>query len=259
METRIADYPPATTEPSRRELLNIARWLQENRRTAYLVGGWAVYYYTKPGARPHGKVEVAAVENRFEDPYGFQALGSKDIDLVFKNKRDREEFEQEYCRKNSYYKPRIPEPRQLVKHAENVEILLDTDLLSNSWKVGKTRFEWKILEGRSANLELEAGLSVLAPKKELLLLLKCVALVERTGRRRQPNQDLRYLDSKIWKDANDVLALHDTGVNAERLSSLAKETGLAGILSEAKQILAANYENYGFSQYASGRKFVETE
>ncbi len=257
MATRIVDYDPSITEPSRLELVSIARWLKDNSKTVYLVGGWAVYYHTKASERPPGKFGEAIFDkSKFDDPLGFAALGSKDIDLIFETKAAKEEFEEKYCRQNGYRKSG-PTPKELVKHIGKIGVILDPDLLSNFWNVRKTKVGWKDLVGHHAKLELDDDASILAPTKELLLLYKCIALVERTDDRGKPNQNVVRLDSKIWKDANDILALHDTGINAEALESLAKDAGFAGILAAAKQIISENYENYGFRQYAFAKKFLE--
>lgn len=237
MATRITDYAMSITEPSRLELLNIARWLADKKKTAYLVGGWAVYYYAKSR----------------ED-----VLGSKDIDLVFQNKREKEEFEQQYCRSNGYFRRGLDNPKEWVKQVHGIDIVFDPDVLSKTWKVRGTSVGWNQLANNCVQLELEAGTKVLAPAKELLLLYKCVALVERTGERKKPSAPVIRLDSKIWKDANDILALHETEINDGVLADMAEKTGLAPILNYAKQIIATNYENYGLTQYTLAKSFLET-
>lgn len=259
MTTRIADYSPAITEPSRLELISIARQLKENDFTAYLVGGWAVYYYTKPEERPAGKAGEAVVDqSRVEDPHGFQALGSKDIDLIFEDKKTKEECE-ELCRKNGFFRRRsnMLGKTELVKRVENTSIILDSDTLSNSWTVRGTEIGWKDLIPHHASIPLESISSISVPSKELLLLYKCIALVQRTDNSKRVSADANLFESKIWKDANDILALHDTGIDEGVLARLAKETGLANILSAAKQIISSNYDSYGFTQYAFAHRFLK--
>ncbi|HIH20269.1 TPA: hypothetical protein HA244_03295 [Candidatus Micrarchaeota archaeon] len=140
---------------------------------------------------------------------------------------------------------------------EGTDIVFDPDVLSKTWKVRGVSVGWSHLTSHSVRLELGVGTSIMAPSKELLLLYKCVALVERTDARRKPNAEIARLDSKIWKDANDILALNDTGINGETLADLAEKTGLARILSHAKQIISADYEDYGFKQYAFAKNFLE--
>jgi len=258
MATRISDYRPEITEPSRHELTSIARWLQQNSFTAYLVGGWAVYFHTKSSERPPGIIEKAKFEkSRMEDPFGFKVLGSKDIDLVFNNKAEKEEFEKNYCRNNGFVRRGLFPPKEWVKNAGGTDIILDFDLLARKWPVLDSIVEWRHLAGHSQEIWLGEGAEILVPSKELLLLYKCVALVERTANRHKQGQDLAHLDSKIWKDANDVLALYDTRINADKLGLLSKETKLEKIRSAAKKIIAANYESYGFAQYASAREFLK--
>jgi len=258
MATRIGDYRQEVTEPSRLELMNIARWLQEHRLTAYLVGGWAVYFHTKPRERPPAVAGKAIVgESKAGDRFGFAPLGSKDIDLVFENKKARERFEQEYCRENGYRKHEFLGRTELAKFTGTADIILDLDLLSNTRVVRGITVRWSEMSEHSANIVLDG--SALAPSKELLLLYKCVALVERTDERNKPYPDLNRLESKIWKDANDVLALHDAGINSRALEELAKKTGLAPIVKAAKQIIAENYDEYEFKQYAFSKQFLEEE
>ncbi len=257
MTNRISDYDASVTEPSRRELVEIARWLQETGQTTYLVGGWAVYFHTQSRERPSARLPFPVdARVRIGDPAGFQALGSKDIDLVFENKKAREAFEQNYCRPNGYLPPKRLLERDLWrKPVGKTEILLDFDLLANTWPVRRANVGWAGLTRHHAKVELSPGVSVLVPQKELLLLYKCVALVERSDQRGRPNVDLTYLDSKIWKDANDILALHDTGVNEKVLGDLADTFALKRILQAAKEIISANYASYGFTQYAFSNQF----
>ncbi|MBI5176591.1 hypothetical protein HY995_00725 [Candidatus Micrarchaeota archaeon] len=58
MATRITDYGQSITEPSRLELKSIAQWLAGENNIAYLVGGWAIYYFTKPRERPSAKLHA---------------------------------------------------------------------------------------------------------------------------------------------------------------------------------------------------------
>ncbi len=258
MATKIGDYNPSITEPSRLELVSIARWLADNKKTAYLVGGWAVYFYVKPGERPPGKYgQVVFDKSKYGDTFGFQPLGSKDIDVVFENKGEKEEFEEMYCRNNGYSKRGNIHPRELVKQVNGTEIVFDPDVLSKKWKARGTDIGWNHLITYNVWLELDSGIYVLVPTKELLLLYKCVALVERTDESKKFGAETLRLESKIWKDANDILALHDTGIDKSALDVIAQKTGLEQILNDAKQIISKNYDNYGFTQYAFSKNFLE--
>lgn len=258
MATRIGDYNPSITEPSRLELVSIARWLAENKKTAYLVGGWAVYYYARRGERPAGKYGQAVFgKSKYSDPFGLQPLGSKDIDIVFENKGEKEEFEEEYCRNNSYSKRGLFHPREMVKLANGVEIVFDPDVLSKKWKVRGTDVGWSHLATYNAQLEIAQGIPVLVPTKELLLLYKCVALVDRTDESKKLGTQTARLESKIWKDANDILSLHETGIDQSALDDVMQKMGLAQILNDAKQIISKNYDNYGFAQYVFSKNFLE--
>lgn len=257
MTSRITDYDSSITEPSRRELISIAHWIQENGQRTFLVGGWAVFYHTTFSGRPAAKYGAAAYrKSHYRDFVGFAPLGSKDIDLVFENKKARETFEQKYCRNNGYVPPSRLRERSWTKPSSGTEILLDFDLLSNHRTVRRTKIGWTNLLEHQVAVEVDGNVSIPAPAKELLLLYKCVALVERTDQRGLPNQDLKYLDSKIWKDANDILALHETGIDAGLLSAISKESGTEKILVAAKQIIASNFDSYGLTHYSKSRRFL---
>jgi|GEM_PF-2169380 len=260
MTSRISDYDAAITEPSLRELIGIARWLQENRQKTFLVGGWAVYFLTMSGSRTPGVYREGKYrESRYRDAAGFQPLGSKDIDLVFQNKSAREVFEQGYCRPNGFIRPKLLLSRNTwQKSFGSGEVELDFALLSETRTARRVKIGWSDLSRHNAVVNVAPGVSVLVPSRELLLLYKCFALVERSDKRGQPNQDLRYLDSKIWKDANDILALHDAGVDGSMLDSLAKEAGLGKILADAKGILRARFDGFGFTQYSSSVDFLKS-
>lgn len=263
MATRIGDYDKAITDQSKDELLAIAKWLSGQKHQPFLVGGWAVYYFTHSGRRPSAKFgEFTFGKSKLGDSFGFEPLGSKDIDLVFRNSDSKNSFEFHYCKEFGYKKEGLHTPKRWVKHTAGTppaDIVLDFDVLSREWVVRGKRVTWKHLAKHHVAVSIAKGPTMNCPSKELLLLYKCVALVERTDTRQLPNQDLNYLDSKIWKDANDILALHDTGIDDKKLASVAKETGLGGILQDAKALITANYESYGFTQYAFKDKFLGME
>jgi len=265
MATRIGDYKKEITDLSKIELLSLARWFTDPKFVKYkpfLVGGWAVYFHTYYAERPAGVYGKAVYgKSRFDDSYGFSPLGSKDIDLLFPDAKSRDSFEHYYCKDHGYAKEGFGAEKFWVKHktgSDDTGIILDLLSLSKKWSVRGSAISWNALPTHSVPVNFGHGLSMDCPEKELLLLYKCVALVQRTDRKTLPNP-LPNLDSKIWKDANDILALHDTGINDKKLAAMVKETGLERILQDAKDLIAASYEDYGFTQYASKDKFLGLE
>jgi len=266
MATRIDDYDKVITDLSKIELLSLARWFTDPKFVKYkpfLVGGWAVYFHTRSGKRSLATYGSAVYgESKHGDPQGFEPLGSKDIDLLFPNSESKNSFEYYYCKDNGFTKEGFGAEKHWVKHktgSGDKGIILDLLLLSEKWSVRGIPISWDSINTHNIIVDLGDGLGLTCPEKELLLLYKCVALVQRTDKRQLPNQDLNYLDSKIWKDANDILALHDTEIDNKKLALVAKETGLEQILQKAKDIITANYESYGFTQYAFKDEFLGTE
>jgi hypothetical protein len=265
MATRIGDYKKEITDLSKIELLSLARWFTDPKFVKYkpfLVGGWAVYFHTISDKRPAGLYDEAVFnKSRFDDPSGFSPLGSKDIDLLFPDAKSRDSFEYYYCKEHGYTKEGFGAEKFWVKHktgSDDSGIILDLLSLSEKWSVRGSAISWDALPAHSVPVDFGNGLSMACPEKELLLLYKCVALVQRTDRKNLPNPSPN-LDSKIWKDANDILALHDTGIDEKKLASIAKETGLEPILTDAKALIAASYESYGFTQYAFKDNLLKTE
>jgi hypothetical protein len=64
-----ADYSNEITRQSHQQLLLIAKWANITKSPPFLVGGWAVYHYLSQAKQT-----------------SFEVLGSRDIDLIFKNK-----------------------------------------------------------------------------------------------------------------------------------------------------------------------------
>ena len=203
MATSIATHSTEVTDQSKTELVSIASWLGKNKRTAYLVGGWAVYHYTKDF---HGR------EQEEHEPDGgsnsFHPLGSKDIDLIFSNTDEKQSFEFHYCKKGGYKKRGIYPDKPWTKTIPGIEptdIVIDLDVLSREWKERGMDVTWKHLVKHNAKMNLEKEVVIPVPEKELLLLYKCVAIISRTDQSRQPKANVGYLTSKIWKDAFDML------------------------------------------------------
>ena len=261
MATRINDYAPAITDESRKELKNIAVYFKGKQAKPFLVGGWAVYHYTKDAERPPailGKMVLG--KSRVGDPYGFTPLGSKDIDLVFKNSEEKQSFEHGYCKQNGYKKRADPfnifNPRLQSKHSNGVEILLDmATLQAYPRETDGARLDWSILPANSAPCEITAGATLPVSIKELLLCYKAAALFDR--HKLLQTEPSAYLESKVWKDAFDIIALWDTGIDKKKLAAIAKQTGAKKLLNEAKEIIAINIGNWGIARYNGQEDYLE--
>jgi len=260
MTSRATDYAPEITAPSQHELEKIANWAASAKETPFLVGGWAVYYYVKPFERPSAKYgKTVYGKTKHGNPFGFEPLGSKDIDLIFKNKDCREKFERDFCEPNGYRKRKNPlnifDRPVTSKTVAGTEIILDTDTLATTWKTSGAKVSWKPLEADHASLVINDNSSLKAPSKELLIAYKCGALVDRSDEI-LAGRETEYLRSKVWKDSQDVLALTKTGYDAAKLGRTVKRLGWAAIVDGARKIITERKAEYGLEQLAEGNAFL---
>ncbi|MFA6329445.1 MAG: hypothetical protein WCX64_02040 [Candidatus Micrarchaeia archaeon] len=255
MATGIAGYSPEITDQSKDELVSIAHWLGKNKRTAYLVGGWAVYHYTKD-FHGSGQGEGIAPEDGRES---FNPLGSKDIDLVFPNAEGKQSFEFHYCKEGGYKKRGIYPDKpwtKTVPGAVPTDIIIDLDVLSREWKERGMNITWKHLVRHNAEMILDDKVVITVPEKELLLLYKCVAIISRTDQSRQPKANVSYLTSKIWKDAFDILALWDTGIDKKKLVCLVAGTKLEQAVKMARQIVESRLPEFAITRYGQDSDYL---
>ena len=245
MTTRKNDYPPEITDLSKKELEEIAGWLEQKNRAACLIGGWAVYYYTNTTP-------------------GFFPLGSKDIDLVFYTKEEENSFEHYFCKAHGYQKTRGYAPdwywaKKVPR--KNTEIILDlvTASKATDWKIRGTTMSWAFLKDDAQKIRTDKGMVIDVPAKEMLLLYKSAGIVDRTERKKLPDQDQDYLESKIWKDAFDILALNETGISEEKLETYAERTKLKPLIEAAKEIIRQNIGNYELESFSKAEKFLSNE
>jgi len=248
MATSIATYSSEITDQSKTELVSIADWLGKNKRTAYLVGGWAVYHFTKDF---HGNDQGKDITPE-DDQGSFNPLGSKDIDLVFSNAEEKQSFEFHYCKEGGYKKRGIYPDKPWTKTIPGIiptDIVIDLDVLSREWKERDMDITWKHLVKHNAKMNLNKEVAIRVPEKELLLLYKCVAIISRTDQSRQPKANVSYLTSKIWKDAFDILALWDTGIDKKRLRNLVAETKLEQATKMARQIIESRLPEFAITRY----------
>ena len=105
-------------------------------------------------------------------------------------------------------------------------------------------------------IPIQNGVELAVPTKELLLLYKCFAIVSRTDQLGHPKAEVIRLTSKIWKDAFDILALWDTGVEQAKLASLAKETSLERIVRIARQIIGSSLPEFTINRYKDDPNYL---
>ncbi|MFQ5907195.1 MAG: hypothetical protein ACE5JA_11580 [bacterium] len=182
-------YHDELTDSTLQELKNIGRWfntLYGNYPT--IIGGWAVWLY---------------------NPLGY---GSRDIDLLFPERRTKERLANQYLSANGYIlKKQSPFEEQFVKVVEtsrgNEEIYLDACSVEDTNRVRGTSVEipWALAIRNSELMDLK-GLKFYVPRPEILIMLKAKAALDREHDRKRA-YDAYYLDSKIVKDYYDVVSL----------------------------------------------------
>ncbi|MCL6088742.1 MAG: hypothetical protein M1530_01090 [Candidatus Marsarchaeota archaeon] len=215
-------YDPSITMPSLEELKVFALWYnQKIGNYPVIVGGWAVYFYTK-------------------------GLGSKDIDVVFAGDAAKHQTLFAYFLSHGF----IEKPQGLFETCFVKEITVDgkpVEIIVDATSQGRTI----IFEGRKARLpwawafkhsqEYRVGEStVLIPEAELLLVYKLGAILGRNDCLKA-GQRVEYYRSKIWKDVVDVIGLSALKLDAAKVREFLKLSGLDEFSGDIMQIMEDNF------------------
>ncbi|MFQ5839018.1 MAG: hypothetical protein ACE5HJ_09620 [Thermoplasmata archaeon] len=196
-------YYEEITTASYRELVNVGRWF--NRLIGYhplLVGGWAVYYYNPTG------------------------LGSRDVDLIFPDRRSKDKLVNLYLFNNGYQRQRISEFEEnyvLVIQTSKGEERLYLDVATvqdhNVVHGGGPELPWSLAYEHQREATFEKA-TFYVPTPEVLLLLKAKAALDREYDAKRAF-DPFLLQQKSWKDYYDMASLLKTcEFDARLLSSL---------------------------------------
>ncbi|MFH0715133.1 MAG: hypothetical protein V1847_05175 [Candidatus Diapherotrites archaeon] len=197
------DYGSEITNRSFRELERIAEWLNIHGHHPIVIGGWAAYYYTR-------------------------GLGSRDIDLILP--KNALPVLQEYCKEHDYVLNKSPHTRFLFsKKIGKDAIELDVFTFDHKNKLAKNpRIEipWSLAKKDSIEWKIDVG-TVRVPSPELLLLYKAAALIDRKFKKQKwalKSLQKQHLDSKIWKDRQDIQSLKKRGIDEKKLERLLQKT-----------------------------------
>ncbi|MFA4856048.1 MAG: hypothetical protein WC634_05715 [archaeon] len=202
--------PDKLTELSFDELLKITKLFNIHGLAPIVIGGWAVYHYTK-GAK------------------------SVDIDLVLPSRQAIQIFEK-YCKQHGFEKDKQAKIRVLFKKevetdAGKQEIALDIFTLSSKNRLASDKsieVPWLLSEKHSEEWQLEKNTIARVPEKEVLLLYKAAALVDRQFKLKtwaNLSKVVRdRLKAKIAKDKSDIESLLRLGADKEKLAQLLAET-----------------------------------
>lgn len=189
-----------------KELVRLAKLFNIHGLYPIIVGGWAVYYYTK-------------------------GAGSIDIDLVIPTKQGVHAFEK-YSKQYGFKRGRKAKTRELfTKETIAGEIELDIFTFSHKNLLASNKsieVPWKLAEENPQKWALGKGVIARVPEKEVLLLYKAAALSDRKYKIKNWANLSKFardrLKAKIAKDKKDIHGLLEKGIDSKRLQQLLKKT-----------------------------------
>jgi len=199
-------YYEEFTTATYRELHRVGAWF--NQIFGYhpvLVGGWAVFHYNPAG------------------------LGSRDIDLIFPDRRIKDRAVNQYMLTHGYERERRSELEENyvlpVTTSRGVErVYLDVATVQDANRVHGADVElpWKLAYDHQVPAQV-GDTEFYVPSPEVLLLLKAKAAVDR-GYDAKRVFDPFFLQQKSWKDYYDIASLlkaceFDTGLIAGLLKA----------------------------------------
>ena len=218
-----ADYAEEITEETRKELVEFIQWYNHVLgHEPLIVGGWAAWAYH------HG-------------------LGSKDIDVVFPGAAAKQVTLSAYFKSNGYVENRDVDffdyeftKARKTADERSVDIIVDAVSMDRNVQVSGTKliipWKWAEKHKRKHAFGKKADAYIVDP--ELLLVYKIGALIGRNHYLR--TADIRrqsHYQSKLWKDARDVLGLFENcAFDKTLLASLLKESKLKPLVTDAKNI-----------------------
>ena len=217
-------YSEEITDPSLNELKEFASWYNEKLGNyPIIVGGWAVYFYTK-------------------------GLGSKDIDVVFLDARAKDATLAAYFHSHGYIeKKRDFFDREYVKNVQvgdrEIEIIIDAVSSKRTiifeGKDARIPWSWAVKH----NTEYRVGnASIYLPEIELLMMYKLGAILGRNIYLRT-GLDFDYYSSKLWKDVIDVALLSKLKIDKKEFGKFMTESGLKKYAEEIMEIIEANFND----------------
>jgi hypothetical protein len=212
-------YSNAITDPSLTEMNEFARWYNEKiGNYPIIVGGWAVYCYTK-------------------------GLGSKDIDVVFLGDAAKHKTLFDYFRAHGYTERRRSFfDKEFVKLNNDVEIIIDAVSSNRTiiFEGRKARLPWSWAVKHSSLYDL-GNSKIYIPTLELLLTYKFGAILGRNIQLRT-GLEFDYYRSKLWKDVYDVVSLSGLKINQKSLNSFLAKSGLDEYADEILSVIEDNFD-----------------
>ena len=217
-------YDPSITNPSLEELKEFALWYNEKiGNYPVIVGGWAVYFYTK-------------------------GLGSKDIDVIFAGAAAKNATLLDYFHSHGF-KTRHQSLfdyefyKQIDVKGQMIEIIIDAASQERviTFDGRRARLPWSLAFKHSVKHEVGKA-TIYIPELELLIVYKLGAILGRNDYIRAGNRVAHY-QAKIWKDVYDVLSLCSLDVDARKVRSFMKTSGLGEFSADILRIMEANFND----------------
>ena len=220
-------YYNEVTEASFRELINLTRWI--NEKYGYypvVIGGWAVYSYAK-------------------------SLGSRDIDIVFPDRISIDKVLIPYYNVMGYKSEGLFSKRfykEIITKRGIEKIMLDACSLSDKNILHENKnieIPWELTVKYYNNWGIEKDVNVQIPQKELLIIYKIKALCDRKYDLKHQIASLAdrdYINSKIWKDENDIKDLSKYKINKEKLNHLLEEYKFQKYFNREKERLNIKFK-----------------
>lgn len=216
-------YVNEITDPSLKEFEEFAKWYNEKLGNyPIIVGGWAVYCYTR-------------------------GLGSKDIDVVFLGDEAKHMTLFDYFRSHGFSERRKSFfDKEFVKtiKTKDQEIDIIIDAVSSNRTIifegKKARIPWNWAVKYSIKYKLEKA-TIYIPTIELLFVYKLGAILGRTSNLRT-GLDIAYYRSKLWKDVYDIATLSRLKIDSKKLNKFLTDSNLADYKDDILQAIEDNFD-----------------
>ncbi len=227
-----SDYRLDVTEETHKELVEFIQWYNEVQgHVPLIVGGWAAWAYHR-------------------------GLGSKDIDVIFPGSAAKHVTLSQYFKSNGYAEHREIDSfdfeftkTRVTSDGRKVNVIVDAASMDRNVQVSGTDLiiPWSLAEKYKRRFSFGKNADAYIVDPELLLVYKVGALVGRDFKRKTAVGFRRaHYESKLWKDARDVLGVFENcELDEKLLGSLLESCGLDVLLGDALEIAGSHFDPDG--------------
>lgn len=214
-------YNDEIIEASYSEMVALAKWMNKyHAHYPTIVGGWAVWCYTK-------------------------GLGSRDIDVVFLSREAKHATLITFLKSSGYEEAGTLFEKRFVKKIKTKlgmeEVIIDAcsvEDLNRLKENDEIILPWSWAAKYSNKFELEPNVFVNLPRLEVILLYKTKAVLDRKFDLMKVGSS-GYLESKIWKDFHDIASLLRCDLDKKFLERLSKDANYTDYFNKALDLLAS--------------------